>query len=256
MKLCIDVGNSQIHIGVFVEKKLISQFRYTSHNGVSSDQFGIFLKLALNEKNIAINEIAAISICSVVPSLDYSIRSACIKYFNIQPFFLAIGSKTGLQLKYNNPAEIGSDRVATAIAAEYLHPNKNLIIVDMGTATTICILTDKKEYLAGAIFPGIKSSANSLSNDTAKLPSVDIAKPTISYGKSTKDNIQIGLYYGHIGSIKEIIKFLVKSALKDKKYYIIGTGGFSELYKNENLFDYIIPELALVGLNRLIEINK
>jgi type III pantothenate kinase len=256
MKLCLDVGNSQIHIGIFSDKILIAQFRYTSNSGVSSDQFGLFLKLALNEKKITIEDIKAISICSVVPSLDYSIRSACIKYFNIKPFFLAIGSKTGLKLKYQNPAEIGADRVATAIAAEYLYPNKNLVIVDMGTATTICILTETKEYLAGAIVPGIKSSAKALSSDTAKLPSVDIAKPSISYGKSTKDNIQIGLYYGHIGAIKEIIKFLVGSALKNQKYYIIGTGGFSELYKSEELFDHIIPELALIGLNRLVEINK
>lgn len=256
MILCIDVGNSQIHIGVFSKDKLVIQFRYNSNNGMSSDQFGIFLKLILLEKNIDYQAIKNISICSVVPDLDYSIRSACIKYFNIEPFFLNVGAKTGLKLKYNNPAEIGADRISTAIGAVDLYPDQNLIIVDMGTATTICAITKNKEYLAGAIIPGIKSSSKVLARDTAKLPSVEIAKPQNGLGRSTKENIQIGLFYGHIGSIKEIISYLTKHSFANETYLVIGTGGFSELYKSENLLKFIIPELVLIGLNKLAKMNQ
>jgi type III pantothenate kinase len=256
MILCIDVGNSQIHIGVFCADKLVAQFRYNSNGGMSSDQFGIFLKMILFEKKINYLDIKNISICSVVPDLDYSIRSACIKYFNIEPFFLNVGAKTGLKLKYSNPAEIGADRIATAIGAVNLYPDQNLIVVDMGTATTICAITRNKEYLAGAIIPGIKSSSKTLASDTAKLPSVEIVKPQKSLGRSTKENIQIGLFYGHIGAIKEIISYITAHAFANEAYLVVGTGGFSELYKSESLFKYIIPELVLVGLNRLSKMNE
>jgi type III pantothenate kinase len=256
MILCIDVGNSQIHIGVFKDDKLVIQFRYNTNGGMSSDQFGIFLKMILAEKNLDPNQISDISICSVVPAVDYSIRSACIKYFKIEPLFLRVGAKTGLKLKYNIPAEIGADRIATAIGAGDLYPNKNLILVDMGTATTICAITKNKEYLAGAILPGIKTSAKVLATETARLPSVEIIKPQCLLGRSTKENIQIGLFYGHLGAIKEVINYVSKHAFNGVNFLIIGTGGFSELYKDDKLLEVIIPELPLIGLNKLIKLNK
>jgi len=256
MILCIDVGNSQIHIGVFKDDKLVIQFRYNTSGGMSSDQFGIFLKMILAEKNLDPSQISDISICSVVPAVDYSIRSACIKYFEIEPFFLNIGVKTGLKLRYNNSAEIGADRIATAIGAVDFYPNKNLILVDMGTATTICAITKNKEYLAGAILPGIKASAKVLATDTAKLPSVEIIKPQCLLGRSTRENIQIGIFYGHRGAIKEVINYVSKYAFNGVNYLVIGTGGFSELYKDDKLVEIIIPGLPLIGLNKLIKLNK
>jgi type III pantothenate kinase len=256
MILCIDVGNTQIHMGVFKDDKLVIQFRYNTASGMSSDQFGIFLKMILVEKNIDHKQIKDISICSVVPEIDYSLRSSCIKYFDIEPFFLKVGVKTGLKLKYNNPAEIGADRIATSIGAVDLHPNKNLIVVDMGTATTLCAVTKDKEYLGGAILPGMKSSAKALASDTAKLPSVEIIKPECQLGRSTKENIQIGLFYGQKGAIKEIISYISKHAFGSENYSIIGTGGFSETYRDCGLFNFLIPALCLIGLNKLMHMNS
>jgi len=255
MILCIDVGNCQIHIGIFKDDKLVIQFRYSSSDGMSSDQFGIFLKMILAEKNINYETITNISICSVVPSLDYSIGAACIKYFNIIPFFLKVGAKTGLKLKYNNPAEIGADRIAAAIGAVILYPNTNIIVVDMGTATTVCAITKNKEYLAGAIIPGIKSSAKVLSTGTAKLPLVEIVKPHPKLGPTTKENIQIGLFYGQKGAIQELIHFITKYAFDNESYLVILSGGFSELYKGDKIFNISIPELTFIGLNELIKLN-
>ncbi len=255
MILCIDVGNCQIHIGIFKDDKLVIQFRYNSSDGMSSDQFGIFLKMILAEKNINFKHIKNISICSVVPSLEYSIRAACIKYFGIRPFFLKVGAKTGLKLKYNNPAEIGADRIATAIGAVKLYPNTNIIIVDMGTATTVCAITKNKEYLAGAILPGIKSSAKVLSTENAQLPFVEIIKPQLKLGRTTKENIQIGLFYGQKGAIKELIDFITKYAFNNENYLVILTGGFSELYKDDKIFNISIPKLNFIGLNELTKLN-
>jgi len=255
MILCIDIGNTQIYIGLFKNDKLIIQARYDSKGGISSDQLGVFLKMLFNEKNISHKNIFHIFICSVVPEIDYAMRAACIKYFDLDPFFLNVGAKTGLKLKYSNPTEIGADRIATAIGANDLYPHQNLIVVDIGTATTVCAITKNKEYLAGAILPGIKSSLRSLSADTAKLPSVEIIKPQVVLGRSTKENIQIGLFHGHRGAIKELIAHLSEHAFKGEKHIVVGTGGLSALYKFEKLFDVVVPELVLVGLNKLSKLN-
>lgn len=256
MILCIDIGNSIIHLGIFDQGKLILQFRYNSKDGMTSDQFGIFLKSVLQENEINWKNIKQVMICSVVPELDYSVRSAIIKYFKIDPFFLNMGAKTGLKIKYSNPAEIGADRIATAIGAVNSYPNQNLIVVDMGTATTICAINKDKEYLAGAILAGMKTSMKALYANSAKLSAVEIIKPQDRLGKATKENIQIGLFYGHLGAIREVISFITKQAFTSKDYLVLGTGGFSELYKNEKIFDYIIPELALKGLNLLHSMNS
>lgn len=246
MILCIDIGNSQIHIGVFEDDKLIAQARHNTHE---FDQFAVYLK------SIDYTDIRYISICSVVPEMNYSVESACIEHFKIKPFFLSAGVKTGLKFTYTNPSEIGADRIATAIGASKLYKNQNIIVVDMGTATTICATTKNSEYLSGAILPGIKSSLKALTSDTAKLQSVEIVKPIASLGRSTKENIQIGLFYGHFGAIKEIISYLSKHAFIDEKYLVIGTGGLSRLYESEQLFDVIIPDLVLLGLNEAYKLN-
>ncbi|MFN7039210.1 MAG: type III pantothenate kinase [Alphaproteobacteria bacterium] len=256
MILCIDIGNTQIHAGVFKEENLILQFRYSSSEGMSSDQLGIFLKNILREHNLDPKSIHNITICSVVPELDYSVRSACIKYFQLTPFFLNVGVKTGLKIKYSNPAEVGADRIATAVGANCLHPNQNIVIVDMGTATTIDIVNKEKEYLGGAILPGLKSSVKALYINTSKLPSVEIVKPKLGLGKSTKENIQIGLFYGQLGAIKELIAYLTIQSFPNEEYIIIATGGFSEVYRNENIFEAIYQELAFVGLRVITNINK
>jgi len=256
MMLCLDVGNTQMHGGVFEEEKLISQFRKTSKQEFSSDEFGVFLRSVLRESHIDPDKIKAISICSVVPDLNHSLRNGCLKYFNTEPFFLKPGVKTGLKIQYRNPLEVGADRIANAIAGMHLHPNKNLIIVDFGTATTFCAISKKKEYLGGIIIPGVKISMEALESKTAQLPTVEIKKTDAVIGKSTVESIQSGLYHGQIGMVRELTARIIEEAFTDENPVVLGTGGFSRLFENEHLFQEIIPTLALQGLAFAYKLNQ
>lgn len=256
MILCIDVGNSQIHGGVFSGGELTVQFRKTSRQQFSSDEIGLFLKTVLRENSIDPDSISGISICSVVPDLNHSIRNGCIKYFRIDPFFLKAGVKTGLKIKYRNPLEVGTDRIANAIAATTLFPNKNLIVVDFGTATTFCVISKTKDYLGGVILPGIRISMEVLESKAAQLPSVEIKRPGTSVGKSTIESIQSGLFFGQVGIVKEIKARIISEAFKDEDPFVIGTGGFSSLFEDEGLFDLILPTLALKGLYTAYNLNQ
>ncbi|MBN1639048.1 MAG: type III pantothenate kinase [Ignavibacteriales bacterium] len=256
MILCLDVGNTQIHGGLFENDELIFQFRKSTTKNSSSDEIGLFLRQILRENNYDLKSISDISICSVVPDANYSLRNGCVKYFDINPFFLQPGVKTGIKIKYYNPAEVGADRIANAIAAVNQFPNKNLIIVDFGTATTFCVISKEKDYLGGAIVPGIRTSMEALEARTAKLPKVEIIPVEKVVGKSTVESIQAGLYFGQIGTVKEIKKRIIDSAFSEDKPLVIGTGGFSHLFVDDKIFDVLIPNLVLDGLNILVKMNK
>ncbi len=256
MILCLDVGNTQIYGGLFRNDKLELQFRKTSRESFSSDEIGIFLKNVIKENGYETDEIKAISICSVVPDKTHSLSSGCIKYFGITPFFLEPGVKTGLKIKYKNPLEVGADRISNAVAAIEKYPNKNLIIVDFGTATTFCVISKEKEYLGGIILPGIRISMESLESHTAKLPRVEIKEITKPFGRTTVESIQVGLYQGQAAVVRELTKKITIETFQGEKPIVIGTGGFSTLYQNENLFDDISQTLVLHGLNHAIKLNK
>jgi len=209
---------------------------------------GIFLKSVLRENNIPTDIITQIAICSVVPNIDYSLNNACKKYFDIEPFILQVGVKTGLKIKYRNPIEVGADRIANAIAVTQLYPNQNAIIVDFGTATTFCAITKDKDYLGGAITAGLRLSSEALQSNTAKLSSVAIKRPENIIGRSTVDSLQSGLYYGHLGMIKEITQRITEDVFSDEPPIIIGTGGFAGLFEREDLFTKIESDLVLHGL--------
>jgi type III pantothenate kinase len=256
MLLTIDLGNSQLYGGVYDEDELIFQFRKFNRQQFSSDEIGIFLISVLKESGIDPTKIDKISICSVVPQANHAVLNGCRKYFSIEPFILKPGAKTGLQIKYKNPAEVGADRIVNAIAGYNLFPNKNLIIVDFGTATTFCVITKEKEYLGGIILPGINISMESLERNAAQLTKVEIKSMSSVIGKTTQESIQSGLYFGQIGMVKEIKTRIIKEAFKDEKPIVIGTGGFSSMFKNAGLFDKIIPTLVLQGLKYTINLNK
>ncbi|OGT30454.1 MAG: pantothenate kinase [Gammaproteobacteria bacterium RIFCSPHIGHO2_12_FULL_35_23] len=255
MDLCLDVGNSHIYGGVFEKEVIQLRFRYASKQSGSSDQLGLFLRAVLGENNVDYHQIKRISACSVVPELDYSLRSACSKYFSITPFFLEAGVKTGLNIKYRNPSEVGADRIANAIAAVRQFPDKNIIIVDFGTATTCCVITKDKSYLGGVILPGMKLSRDVLQSNTAKLFAVEIIEPEVIVGRSTQESIQSGLYYMQLGAVKELLSHIKKEAFKDEIPIVIGTGGFSNLYTKQEIFTVIEPDLVLQGLRLVLELN-
>lgn len=255
MILCLDIGNSQIYGGVFNEDNIQVRFRYNSNLGSTSDQLGVFLRSVLRENEIDITAIKQIAICSVVPHMDYSLRSACLKYFKIEPFLLQAGKKTGLKIKYRNPLEVGADRIANAIAASHLFANKNLIIADFGTATTLCAVSADKEYLGGVILAGMRLSMQALVENTAKLSPVEIVTPSTILGRSTAESIQIGLYYSQLATIKTLSKEIKAEFWPDQKSLLIGTGGFSHLFTDAKMFDHINPDLVLHGLKVALEIN-
>ncbi len=256
MLLCLDIGNTTIHGGVFKGDELILHFRKTSEVKNSSDEIGIFLRSVLRENEIEPKDIASIALCSVVPSLLHAIRNASYKFFSLEPFILQAGVKTGLKIKYRNPLEVGADRIATAIAATHLYPEENIIAVDFGTATTFCAITSKKEYLGGAIIPGIAISMEALESRTAKLPSVEIIKPVEAVGRSTVESIQAGLFYSQVGTVKEVTKRFAEESFRDSNLVIVGTGGYARLFEGENLFDRIFPNLVLNGLYLAYHMNQ
>lgn len=255
MILCLDIGNTQILGGVFEKGKISMRFRCATNHRATSDEYGVFFRNVLRENNIEPNWVDVIGICSVVPAIDYSMRSACYKYFKTEPFFLKPGVKTGLKIKYHNPKEVGADRIANAVAATEQFPNKNLIIIDLGTASVFCAVSKEKEYLGGAIFAGFRISIEALKSNTAKLFPVEIIEPKKHIGRSTTESIQAGLYYGQLGALKELILGTTKDFFPTETPFVIGTGGFSHLFKNEGVFDAITPDLPLYGMKTILEHN-
>ncbi len=256
MILTMDAGNTQIYGGVFDGDNLSFQFRKSARHQFSSDEIGLFLKGVLRENNIEPEKIEAISFCSVVPDKIHSMRNGCLKYFGLEPFILKPGVKTGLKIKYRNPVEVGSDRIANAIAAIKLFPDKNIIIVDFGTATTFCVISKEREYLGGIIIPGIRISMETLENQTAQLPRVEIKAIDQVVGRSTVESIQSGLYFGQIGIVNEITNRVTVEAFQGEKPVIIATGGFSSLFDNAGIFEVTRKTLVLEGLSEAYKLNN
>ena len=255
MLLCIDVGNSHIYGGVFIGDVLQLRFRHTSTVS-TSDELGIFLKTVLRENDCAPETIKNIAICSVVPQIDYSLRSACLKYFSVEPFFLQAGVKTGLNIKYHQPTDVGADRIANAIAAIEMFPNLPIIVIDFGTATTFCAITADKAYLGGAILPGVRLSVDALSSNTAKLPTVEILKPTQAIGRSTVDSIQSGIFFGALGACRELIARFTAEHFKTRPPHVLATGGFAPLFDNHGIYDQLMPDLVLQGVRLASLMNR
>lgn len=257
MILCLDVGNTQIYAGLFDRDQMVASFRKNSKGGISSDETGIFLRTAIRENGLDPSKVKQIAICSVVPEVVYSLRGACQKYFNISPFILQAGVKTGLKVKYRNPLEVGADRIANSIAASHLYPDRNLLLVDLGTATTFCALSKEKDYLGGSIAAGLRLSMEALETNTAKLKSVEIKTMHEALGRTTTESLQSGLYFGHLGLMKELLNRLTKECFpENEKPFVIGTGGFAHLFEKEKIFDEIIPDLVLKGMLIALQYNS
>ena len=250
MLLCIDVGNSQIFGGVYAGEELRVTFRRTSNVRASSDEFGTFFRAVLRENGVEPNDVDAAAICSVVPDVVHSLRNCFRKYFRLDPFLLQPGAKTGLKIRYRNPLEVGADKIANAIGAVAEFPGRNLLIVDFGTATTICAVTSGKEYLGGVITPGIHTSMAALESNTARLPMVEIVRPAEVLGRSTIESIQSGLYHGTLASVRSLLASITLEHFEGSKPVVLGTGGFGRLFEAERLFDAFVPELSLIGLRR------
>ncbi len=255
MILALDVGNSQIYCGVFEQEKLIVQFRHASTGRSSSDEIGVFLRGALRENNVLPELIKIIAISSVVPELNYSLRACAQKYFKIEPMIMKPGIKTGLKIAYKDPKQVGSDRIADAMGAVKLFPGRNLIVVDFGTATTVCAVSADRTFLGGNIMPGVRLAMEALESKTAKLPSVEIKPAKTAIGKTTVDSIQSGLYWSNVGMVRELVSRITAEAFADEAPLVVATGGFAHLFDREKLFDHVVPDLILEGLLEALRLN-
>lgn len=255
MILALDVGNSQIYCGVFNKQELVIQFRHASTGRSSSDEIGVFLRGALRENGVDPEAIKVIAISSVVPELNYSLRACAQKYFKLEPMIMRPGLKTGLKIGYKDPKEVGSDRIADAMGAIKLFPNKNLIVVDFGTATTVCAVSKDRVFLGGNIMPGVRLAMETLEQRTAKLPSVEIKPSRTAVGKTTVESIQSGLYWSNVGMVRELTQRITEEVFPDEKPLLVATGGFASLFNREKLFDHVVPDLILEGLMEALRLN-
>jgi type III pantothenate kinase len=256
MILCFDIGNTDIYGGVCQGRDLVLEFRKSSHEPPSSDEFGVFVLQILRSKGVPVESLEAVAIASVVPDCNRIVAEACETYLGIKPLLLQAGVRTGLKIRTKNPAEVGADRIANAIAAVELFPEQDRVVVDMGTATTFCAIDRRNEYLGGVIAAGMSLSMHALARNTAKLPYVDLISKDQCIGKTTVESIQSGLYFGHLGLLREVVGRLKEEAFEGREPVVIATGGHARYFKHESLITKYIPDLVLRGLCRAVELNQ
>lgn len=254
MKLCLDVGNSQMHGGVYRDEQLVCQFRRETTKA-SRDELGLFLVAVLREQGVDPTRIERIGISCVVPAQVHALRNACRIYFEREPLFVEAGIRTRIRIRTRNPLEVGADRIANAVAATLHLSGGNVLVVDFGTALTIDAVSGRGEYLGGVIAPGLGLAMDALGTKTAKLPLVEILRPERVLGRSTIESIQSGLYYGYAGLIASLTERLRAEAFGADDCRIIATGGFAQLYRQAGLFDEIVPDLVLRGVAALLDFN-
>jgi type III pantothenate kinase len=252
MLLVIDVGNTSTVIGVYKDKELKANWRIPTQPQ-KVDQYGALLKKLFSEANLNLSEVKALAFSSVVPLLTPILEEMSREYLKVEPLIVNSETKTGLAIKYDDPGEVGADRIANAVAAHQIYKGP-LIVVDFGTATTFDVVSEKGEYLGGVIAPGIELSARTLSEKAAKLPPVELKKPDKVIGKNTVSSMQSGIIYGAIEEVKGIVERIKEELGKEAK--VIATGGLADLIAGEtNLFDEVNPFLTLEGLRIIYEMN-
>lgn len=260
MLLAFDVGNTNIVLGVYRERELVQNWRMETDKNKSADEYGMIIHQLFEYEGLSVKDIDEVIISTVVPSIIYTLQHLTQKYFNRKAIVVGPGIKTGLVVKYDNPKLLGADRIVNAVAALHLYPAP-LIVVDFGTATTFCAITEKAEYLGGVIAPGIKISADALFEKTAKLPRVDLEAPGHVLCRNTSEGIQAGVVYGNMGMVEYIIKKMKEEIRaytgSDKPVTVVATGGLSTLIDSGvDCIDHVDKLLTLTGLELIYEKNR
>ena len=251
----MDIGNTNIKAGVFKGETLAGYWRVSTNMMYTSDEYGILLTNLFHHSGISPNQVEGIMISSVVPTINYTIEHMCKDYFGQEAKFLAPGMKTGVNIRYENPRELGSDRIANAVAVNDIYGGP-CIFIDFGTATTYGVISEKGEFLGGAIGPGLKLSADALVNRTAKLPRIELVTPPTVIGRTTVSNIQSGIIYGYIGSVEGVVRGM-KRELGKPNARVIATGGMADMVAQiSDVIDEIDRMLTIKGLRRIYERNK
>lgn len=255
MILVIDVGNTNVTIGVIEKSEIKSTFRLTTSIVRTSDEYGLLICDLLKTKNIGYSEISSVAIASVVPKIMHSLASAIIKYLNLTPLIVGLGTKTGIKIQVPNPKEVGADRIVDAVAAYEIYGGP-VLVIDFGTAITYDLITKDGAFIAGVTSPGLRIAANALWNDTAKLPEIEIAMPNTILAKDTVTSMQAGLVFGCIGQTEYIVKRMLEEA-GIEKCKVVATGGLGKIIADAtDIIEVYDPNLTLMGLKIINDKNK
>lgn len=254
MILTLDIGNTNIKTALFEGLELIKYWRISTNRTQTSDEYGMTLINLFRYNGLHPEDVEGIIMSSVVPTVNFTIEHMCQTYFGMTPMMVAPGIKTGIHIKYDNPKELGSDRIANAVASWELYGGP-CIFIDFGTATSFGVVSAQGEFLGGAIVPGLKVTADAIVDRTAKLPRFELIKPLSVIGKNTVTNLQSGILYGHIGMVKYLISRMKEEIGSDCR--VIATGGMALLVRDDapeiNVLDGL---LTLKGLSLIYAKNK
>lgn len=254
MLLAIDIGNTNIVLGVFDNDQLVENWRVGTNAQITPDEYAMTFKDLFNFSGLEFKQITGVIISTVVPPLLPVMIEMARKYFRIEPMVVTHEIKTGITIRYDNPKEVGADRIVNAAAAYKIFGGP-IIIVDFGTATTFCAVTKEGEYLGGAITPGVKISAEALFQRASKLPRVELTKPPKVIGADTISAMQAGIIYGYAGLVDGIVERMKKELSTQAK--VVATGGLAALVSSETTsIQEIKPHLTLEGLRLIYEINR
>ena len=261
MILTLDIGNTNIKTALFDGNEMVKYWRLSTSITNTSDEYGITIMNLFRHEGIDPKQVEGIVMSSVVPTVNFTIEHMCQNYFGISPMVIGPGVKTGINIRYENPRELGSDRIANAVAAfEEYGGDRPVIFIDFGTATTFGVVAkdgnaDSGAFLGGAIFPGIKLASEALTSGTAKLPRFALAKPEHVIGRTTLTNLQSGMFHGYVGMVTNLVKRM-KQELGGEAL-VVATGGMAVLIAEESkVIDKLDGLLTLKGLRLIYERNK
>lgn len=255
MLLAFDVGNTNIVCGVYDGDKLLQHWRFATDTLQTADGYAVILGTLFQLHHLQFEDVEDVIISTVVPPIIPILQTLCQRYFHCKPIMVGPGIKTGLNILYDNPKELGADRIVNAVAAsaEYKPP---MVIIDMGTATTFCAIDAKGDYLGGAVAPGIGISMEALFQKASKLPRIELIEPDHVICKNTVSAMQAGIYYGFVGQIDEIVE-RIRKELGEPHAKVIATGGLAGLIsRSSRTIDVVDPMLTLRGLRILYDKNK
>lgn len=254
MIVVMNIGNSNIVMGVYEGENLRYHWRFSTDRNKTEDEYGMLVKSLFDSVGLALHQVRGVIFSSVVPPMNFTIERMCEKYLLRKALIVGPGIKTGLNIKYEYPREVGSDRIVNAVAAirDYGTP---LIVVDFGTATTFCYIDERGQYWGGAIAPGIRISTEALVSRTAKLPRIEMAKPASVVGRNTVAAMQSGIYYGFVGQVEGIVRRIIAESGAEPQ--VVATGGLASLVANETECIHVVdPDLTLKGLRLIYERNQ
>ena len=254
MLLAIDIGNTNIILGVFEGEELRATWRIATGIHRMPDEYAALLLNLLHHKSLDISDIDKVALCSVVPPLTTHFEELSQQYLNTSPLVVGAGVKTGVRIRMDNPREVGADRIVNAAAAHHLYGGP-VIIVDLGTATTFDTVSREGDYLGGAIAPGINIAAESLFARAAALPRVELLRPENAIGTNTISAMQSGLFFGYVGLVEGIVARIQKEL--PEKATVVATGGYARLIAKETpVIEIVNPDLTLIGLRLIYMMNR